>query len=98
MGRMQRVTTKIAIATVLAMTATLPALQAQAASPGVNDGGVYPSAVPANYTPNIASGAVEAIVQVGSRMIVGGSFNTTVTPTAGAGAGKAVTRKYLFAF
>ncbi len=98
MRRMQRVTTKIAIATTLALTATLPALQAQAASPGVNDGGVYPSAVPANFTPNIASGAVEAIVQVGSRMIVGGSFNTTVTPTAGAGAGTAVTRHYLFAF
>ena len=30
-------------------------------------------------------------------MVVGGSF-TTVTPTAGAGAGTAVTRKYLFAF
>jgi hypothetical protein len=82
----------------LALAATLPALQAQAASPGVNDGGVYPSAVPANFTPNIASGAVEAIVQVGSRMVVGGSFNTTVTPTAGAGAGTAVTRHFLFAF
>jgi hypothetical protein len=31
-------------------------------------------------------------------MVVGGSFNTTVTPTAGSGAGTAVTRKYLFAF
>ncbi len=66
--------------------------------PGVNDGGVYPSAVPASFTPNIASGAVEAIVQVGSRIVVGGSFSSTVTPKAGAGAGKAVTRKYLFAF
>ena len=53
--------------------------------------------MPAKYTPNIANGAVEAIVQVGNRMVVGGSF-TTVTPTAGAGAGTAVTRNYLFAF
>ena len=53
--------------------------------------------MPAKFTPNIADGAVESMVQVGNRMVVGGSF-TTVTPTAGAGAGTAVTRNYLFAF
>ena len=70
---------------------------ASAASPGVNDGGVVASAVPATFTPNIVDGAVESMVQVGSLMVVGGSF-TRVTPTAGAGSGTTVTRNYLFAF
>ena len=55
------------------------------------------NAVPAKFTPNIVDGAVESMVQVGSLMVVGGSF-TQVTPTAGAGAGTTVTRNYLFAF
>jgi PKD repeat protein len=85
------------VAVVAALAATMPALSATAASPGLNDGGVVANAVPAKYTPNIADGAVESIAAVGNRMVVGGSF-TTVTPTAGAGAGTAVTRDYLFAF
>ena len=98
--RGSRSVTRITVAVVAALAATMPALwtaAATAASPGVNDGGVVASAVPAKYTPNIGNGAVEAIVQVGSRVVVGGSF-TTVTPTAGTGAGTAVTRNYLFAF
>jgi PKD repeat protein len=63
----------------------------------VNDNGVIANAVPAKFTPNIADGAVESIVQVGSRMVVGGSF-TQVTPTAGTGAGTTVTRNFIFAF
>ncbi|HEX4017816.1 MAG TPA: PKD domain-containing protein [Frankiaceae bacterium] len=78
-------------------TVTGPALASQAASPGVNDGGVIAIPVPFKYTPNIGDGAVDSIVAVGSRMVIGGSF-TTVTPTAGAGTGTAVTRNYLFAF
>jgi PKD repeat protein len=75
----------------------LPAVSASAASPGVNDAGVIANAVPATFTPNIADGAVESLVQVGSRMVVGGTF-TTVTPTAGPGAGASVARHFLFAF
>jgi PKD repeat protein len=97
MLRSRSVTSRVAVAVFAMVAATLPALSATAASPGVSDGGVVASAVPAKYTPNIANGAVESIVQVGNRMVVGGSF-TTVTPTAGTGSGTAVTRNYLFAF
>ena len=79
------------------LPAAIAPLPASAASPGVNDGGVVASAVPAKFTPNIGDGAVEAMVQVGNLLVVGGSF-TTVTPTAGTGAGTPVTRNYLFAF
>src|SRR5207253_1040367 len=95
--RGSRSVTRIMVAVVAAFAATVPDLSATAASPGLNDGGVVANAVPAKYTPNIADGAVKSIVQVGNRMVVGGSF-TTLTPTAGAGAGTAVTRDYLFAF
>jgi PKD repeat protein len=97
MGSTRRVTARIAIATVLALIATIPALEASASSPGVEDGGVIANVVPAAFTPNIGNGATEAIVQVGTRMVIGGSF-TSVTPTAGTGAGKAVTRNRIFAF
>jgi PKD repeat protein len=93
----RRVTARIVIATVIALVATIPALGANASSPPVDDGGVIANAVPAAFSPNIGNGATEAIVQVGNRMVIGGSF-TTVTPTAGPGAGTAVTRKFLFAF
>ncbi len=85
------------VTAVAAAAVGLPALPASAASPGVNDGGVVANAVPAKFTPNIVDGAVESMVQVGSLMVVGGSF-TQVTPTAGAGSGTTVTRDYLFAF
>ena len=97
MARARQLTARIATATVVALVATVPALQASASSPPVDDGGVVASVVPAAFTPNIGNGATEAIVQVGNRMVIGGSF-TTVTPTAGPGAGSAVTRRFLFAF
>src|SRR5438132_12306917 len=96
MGGTRRVTARIAIATVFALLATIPAFAASASSPPVDDGGVIANAVPAKFTPNIGNGATEAIVQVGSRLVVGGTF-TTVTPTAGPGAGTAVMRKSLIA-
>ncbi len=80
-----------------AVTVGLPALSASAASPGVNDRGVVASAIPATFSPDIVDGAVKSMVQVGSLMVVGGSF-TRVTPTTGAGSGTTVTRNYLFAF
>ncbi len=97
MANPRKAAVTILTATALSVSAAIVPLSASAASPGVNDGGVVASAVPANFTPNIGNGAVEAIVQVGSRIVVGGSF-TSVTPTAGAGKGKAVTRNRLFAF
>jgi PKD repeat protein len=97
MNLLRRVTACLAAATAAALTVSLTALPAQASSPGVTDPGVIANAVPFAKTPNIGNGAVEAIVQVGTRMVVGGTF-TTVTPTAGAGTGTAFTRNYLLAF
>src|ERR1700749_3621222 len=94
------VTKRVSVAVVAALAATMTsflATPASAASPGVADGGAVASTVPAKFTPNIADGAVESLVQVGNLMVVGGSF-TTVTPTAGAGAGPSSTHDYLFAF
>ena len=99
--RVSRLVTKRASMTVVAALAatvtSFTATPAWAANPGLADGGVVASTVPAKFTPNIGDGAVEALVQLGNLMVVGGSF-TTVTPTAGAGSGTAVTRNYIFAF
>ncbi len=48
---------------------------------------------PANFTPNINDGRVEAIAQAGNTMFIGGTF-TQVTPVGGS----AVTKNYLLAF
>src|SRR5579875_3095470 len=53
-----------------------------------------PSAVPSAVTPNINNGAVFTIAQVGSWIVVGGSF-TSVTPR---GSSTAVTRNHVLAF
>ncbi len=52
------------------------------------------SAVPSTATPDIQNGIVYSITQVGTRMIVGGSF-TSVAPH---GSTAAITRNYVFAF
>ena len=52
------------------------------------------SAVPAAYTPNIANGHVNAINQVGTRIVVGGTFTTM----SNAGSSAVVRQPYLFAF
>ncbi len=87
----------LVVAATAAAAAGLTPVPAGAASPGVGDGGVVANPVPAAFTPNILDGAVESMVQVGSLMVVGGSF-TQVSPTTGAGAGGTVSRPYLFAF
>src|SRR4051794_27836642 len=50
------------------------------------------SAVPGSFTPNIDNGLVNAITQVGNRIIVGGTF-TSVTKS-----GTSYPRNYIFAF
>ena len=60
-------------------------------APAVNHDRVV-SAVP-GQTPAVNDGEVNAIVQVGNIMVVGGTF-TNVTPVGGA----AQTRNYIFAF
>ena len=51
------------------------------------------SANPENFTPNVEDGQVNAMVQIGNRIIAVGNF-TRVTPTGGA----TVTRNRIFAF
>jgi hypothetical protein len=52
------------------------------------------SANPADWTPNVTNGQVRAVAQVGSRMIVGGTF----TQVQNAGSGTTLTRNYILAF
>ena len=52
------------------------------------------SAVPASYTPNINDGQTNAINQVGSRIVVGGTF----TNESNHGSSAAVAQSYVFAF
>ncbi|HEY5032782.1 MAG TPA: hypothetical protein VIJ54_09930, partial [Actinomycetes bacterium] len=55
------------------------------------------SAVPSSPTPNVNNGTVLAIIQIGTRIVVGGSF-TTVSPPGVTNGTQAVTRKSVFAF
>ncbi len=55
------------------------------------------SAVPSAMTPNVNNSTVLTMTQVGSRIIVGGSF-TSVSPPGVQGGAQAVSRNYVFAF
>jgi chitodextrinase len=67
----------------------IPAAQAQ---PVVHDRVV--SDDPANYTPDIMDGSAEAVIQIGDKVIVGGTFSTVQA----AGSNVNVTRTRLMAF
>jgi PKD repeat protein len=45
-----------------------------------------PTPDPANYTPNVTSGEVDSIWQVGQKMIIGGTFTTVANATSNGGA------------
>jgi Domain of unknown function (DUF5122) beta-propeller len=59
--------------------------------------GVVVSANPANFTPNVASGAVHKLVQVGGTMYAGGTFSSVSTP-AGVSPGGTFARSNIVAF
>jgi hypothetical protein len=59
--------------------------------------GVVVSTNPANFTPNVASGAVYKFVQVGGTMYAGGAFSSVSTP-AGVSPGGTFARSNLVAF
>ena len=59
--------------------------------------GTVVSANPANFTPNVASGAVYKFVQVGGTMYAGGAFGSVSTP-AGVSPGGTFARSNLVAF
>src|SRR5262245_22150357 len=84
----------VAIAVVAALGAASAAV---AAVPGVAapaTHSVVVSADPVNWTPHVLDGQVNAIVQVGDEVIVGGTF----TQVRAAGSQTVLTRNYLFAF
>jgi hypothetical protein len=96
MRRSRAVTWVVTAAVCVLAAAGLPATTASAASAGYASN-VIASPVPATYTPNLSDGAVEAIAQVGSRMIIGGTF-TSVSAVTASGAGPVTARKSLLAF
>src|SRR5918996_1202993 len=59
--------------------------------------GTVVSANPANFTPNVASGAVYKFVQVGSTMYAGGAFSSVSSP-AGVSPGGTFARSNIVAF
>jgi hypothetical protein len=59
--------------------------------------GAVVGANPANFTPNVASGAVYKVLQVGGTMYAGGSFGSVSTP-AGVSPGGTFSRSNLVAF
>jgi hypothetical protein len=82
------------IALLLALGAVVAAPGLAAASPAL--GGVV-SENPANYTPNVASGAVYKFVQVGGLMYAGGTFSS-VSTAPGVSPGGTFTRHNIVAF
>jgi Domain of unknown function (DUF5122) beta-propeller len=59
--------------------------------------GVVVSTNPANFTPNVASGAVHKLLQVGGTMYAGGTFSSVSTP-AGVSPGGTFARSNIVAF
>jgi hypothetical protein len=90
-GRRNRaVTSRIAVASIALLAAligTPPVSAVQVAQ------AVIVSPDPADFTPNVLNGRVNAIVQVGTTVVVGGSFAQVAEP-----GGATLTRTNLFAF
>src|SRR5882757_5954248 len=85
-----------AIGLALAVTGAVIAQVNIASAAGTNQSTMV-STAPSTHTPNINDGTVEAIAEVGSRIIVGGSFTSVSPPGVGGGA-QAVTRNFVLAF
>jgi hypothetical protein len=85
----RRAAIAVAVAVVVPLVAAVPAV---AGPPPVAHDQVV-SSDPADHTPHVLSGRVNAIVQVGSTIVVGGSFDEVQTP-----GGDIVARRNLFAF
>ena len=75
----RRFTWVLAFALSLGMAVAAPAV---AATSGPTGHSQIPSAVPSAITPAVNDGYVDAIVQVGTTMVIGGTF-TNLTPTGG---------------
>ncbi|WP_175442390.1 malectin domain-containing carbohydrate-binding protein [Humibacillus sp. DSM 29435] len=80
-----------AVAATLAVGLGAPSLDTAQAAAGRND---VPSAVPAAFTPGVNNGQVRAIAQVGSTMVVGGTFSSV----SASGSTAVINRTRVFAF
>lgn len=95
--RQARVSTNM----VAALTATLLALGALltgpvgAVQPGSHNGELVSATNPANWTPHVLDGYVDAIAEVGNTMVIGGNFSQIATA---ADRNTAIARPYLFSF
>jgi PKD repeat protein len=85
----RRIVTLLAVVG-LALAGLSAVAPAQAAAPGHT---TIVSDAPAANTPAVDNGEVDAIVQVGSTVVVGGTFSSVTPP-----GGSAQTRNYIFAF
>ena len=84
----------------LLAAALVPALALVAAPAGASPGSpqsTLASTVPTAFTPNVNNGVVLTMVQVGTRIVVGGSFTSVSPPGVNKGA-QAMVRNYLLAF
>jgi hypothetical protein len=91
-------TNKFKVVLVAATSAAVLVMLSLQAAPAGASSVVQPtlvSTVPGSNTPNIANGTVYAITQVGTKIIVGGSFTSVTAPGVKT---NPVTRNYLFAF
>jgi len=84
---------RLARRAVAALALLAPLLAASPASAVQVAQNVIVSPDPADFTPNVLNARVNAIVQVGNTMVVGGSFDQVAEP-----GGPTLTRDHLFAF
>ncbi len=84
----------VAAATVMAYVAVTSAPAAEVSAASIP--ATLPTANPANFTPNVENGEVDSIWQIGSRVIIGGTFTTVANATQNGGA--VYTRNRLAAF
>ena len=94
MPKVRLVVAAAAVASVLAVFAG-PASPAGAVSSSPQ--ATLVATIPTPFTPNVNNGVVLTMVQVGTRIIVGGSFTSVSPPRVNKGA-QAITRNYLLAF
>jgi hypothetical protein len=83
-----------ALFTVLMVAVSLLVVTGSASSASDTPQSKIVSADPADWTPQIRDGQVNAIVQLGTKVVVGGTFSTVRR----AGTSQDLTRNYLFAF
>ena len=84
----------VALAAAGSLITTLAIAATPAAAVNADQGARLVSAVPAAFTPQVMNGSVNALTQVGNKIIAGGTFTTVRQTTASAN----IVRNHIFAF